>query len=833
MALRKDLANLTINLDMESEALIRSANRSARHIASLGKSGGSAERGFSMLQGRVGGLASALAGLGMPQPLMAMTALSGAARSLSPMLAPITAGITSLGARLGTSSGGLAAAASGASAAIAGIATSSAALAAGAAVAGPAALLAGFGALTKVLVSSTASLDALAKASKALQMPSAELRLLRDFGGQQGWREGAENLIIRMMDRSLIDARRGTQRKVDAFAIAGIDIHLTQSKWDQLQSIFSGLSRLDPAPQMRAAMEIFGPRYAGQAIQALDGWEETITRIQRHRDLTPYVDLSGVEELHNRSADLKVRWESLKDTFKIALIPIGEGTIKAVEMVLWYVGQIPKAWRGIKGMFSGSELEEEANRVRNAVSGALDPEAFADSAAQVEQILAKSKSAFATLREEVEALRRGMTSNTFTQAKHNEAISLAVDKFYALSDPVREYQEGLRQILELQQMGAISYEQTQAATEKITAPLLAAGDAIRATLSPLDEVKGKLEEIAAVAKGHMVDGVKIGGLTDSEALRASRKAISDYVSSAATDFAGLLEFYRKNKSLFSDPAWSDPLQRLITASYDARTPLENLNRQLENIELAFSDGYLSIDLYRDAVRQLVEGFQPASASLEEVSAKLVNMSKIGTQFGTEELLGITQSLQPFERLAAIMDGMLLGDLDPSRALSGINTLFGQLQDEVFQLEEALLFGEITPMLFEEKLSPLLDGLKEAQWLAANVFGATLDMGSEWHRMNQRMLEEQNRQMREYEKDMAAMAAQMEPAALGSVHWLDSFDMGGGAAGVASASQIAGVLATAQAISRKPEEETAKNTRLTVERLDRLVTITERNIGGLL
>ena len=212
----------------------------------------------------------------------------------------------------------------------------------------------------------------------------------------------------------------------------------------------------------------------------------------------------------------------------------------------------------------------------------------------------------------------------------------------------------------------------------------------------------------------------------------------------------------------------------------------------------------------------------------------MNMSKIGEQFSTEDLLSLTASLRPLERISAVMDGLMFGDLGSAKAFTSINTLFGQLQNEVFSLEEALSLGQINPMLFEEKLAPLLEGLKEAQWIAKNIFGSTLDMGSEWHRINREAIDAQAEQMRQYydslEEVMQGMRppAWMMPGAFTSVQWGEG-GLGVGHAGVSSAAQIAGVVATAQAVSRRPEEETAKNTKAIAEGVAKLA----RREGGLL
>ena len=826
---RKDLANLTINLDMNSSALIAKSQQSTRYLGSLGKAGGGLEKGFGALQNRFGGVASALAALGLPQPLVAFTALGTAAKSLAPALAPITAGVSQLTARLGMS--GLGAAASGAASAVSGFLASSAGLAA---VTAPAALLAGFGALTKVLANSTAHLDELAKSSKALQMPSADLRMLRDFGQYQGARPGAENMMVRMLDRSLIEARYGTQRKIDAFKMVGIDINQTQAKWQQLQDIFAGMSRLSPSSQMRAAMEIFGPRVAGEAVKVLDGWEDALERVRKNRDITPYIDLQKFEEFQDRATDIQLRWDSFKDALKSGLLPVGETTITAFEGIV----SAMSAFKNIIGkgidLVMFDNVSKSAKKMRTAIASATDPEEISENSAQLSQLLAKIKNPIDDFEKDLNTLWHALNKGAVTQNQYNEYIRQAVDGFFSLSDPVRQYQEGLKKINELQYAGVITYEQSTAATKKITEPLEQAGNAIRAMLSPLDQVRKKLEDIADVAKGYEVNGVKIGGLTDAEALRASRNAVTEYINGVASDFDGLMDLYRKNKALFSEDPFDVPFQRLLSASSDVSTPLEKLNRQMNNINLAFDDGLMSIDWYSEAMANLVRGFTPVATSLEEVSAKIVNMSKIGEQFSTEDLLSLTASLRPIERISAIMDGLILGDLGASKAFSGINTLFGQLQNEVFSLEEALSLGQINPMLFEEKLAPLLEGLKEAQWIAKNIFGSTLDMGSEWNRINREAIDAQAEQMRQYydslEDVMQNMRppAWMMPGAFTSVQWGEG-GLGVGHAGVSSAAQIAGVVATAQAVSRRPEEETAKNTKVIAEGVAKLA----RREGGLL
>lgn len=826
---RKDLANLTINLDMNSSALIAKSQQSTRYLCSLGKAGGGLERGFSALQNRFSSVAGALSSLGVPQPLVVFTSLGSAAKSLAPALAPITASVSQLSARLGMS--GLGAAASEAAGAVSGFLASSAGLAA---VTAPAALLAGFGALTKVLANSTAHLDELAKSSKALQMPSADLRMLRDFGNYQGMRPGAENLMIRMLDRSLIEARYGTQRKVDAFKLLGVDINQTQGKWQQLQDIFAGLSRLAPSVQMRAAMEVFGSRYASQVVMVLNDWAGAVERVQRNRDITPYVDLSAFEEFQDRATDLQIRWESFKDSLKGGLLPVGEVTITAFEGLVSAMGAIKNIiGKGID-LVMLEDATKSAKKMKTALAAAIDPDEVADNSAQLSAILAKIKNPIDDFKSDLNTLWIGIQQGSVTQKQYNEYLRQTVDSFFALTDPVRQYQDGLKKIVDLQRMGALTYEQSTAATTKITEPLVQAGNAIRAMLTPLEQVKKKLEDIADVAKGYEVNGVKIGGLTDAEALKASRNAVTEYINGVASDFDGLMDLYRKNKALFSEAPFDVPFSRLLTASSDVSTPLEKLNRQISNINLAFDDGLMSIDWYSEAMANLVRGFAPVATSLEEVSAKIVNMSKIGEQFSTEDLLSLTASLRPIERISAIMDGFMLGDLGGAKAFSGINTLFGQLQNEVFSLEEALSLGQINPMLFEEKLAPLLEGLKEAQWIAKNIFGSTLDMGSEWHRINREAIDAQAEQMRQYydslEEVMQGMRppAWMMPGAFTSVQWGEG-GLGVGHAGVSSAAQIAGVVATAQAVSRRPEEETAKNTKVIAEGVLKLT----RREGGLL
>lgn len=705
----------------------------------------------------------------------------------------------------------------------------------------------GLGILSKIIVSTTKHMDALAKSAKALQMPSQSLLVLKDFGDYSGWREGADQFIIRMMDRASIDASLGSKQKIDAFKLLGIDINESMSKYDKFFSIMSGLERLSPRLQMQSAMEIFGPRNAGMVIQALDGWRDTLDRVYKNRDVSPYADLSAVEKLQDRATDLQKRWDSFKDRMKLALLPFAEVGIWLFEgfvKVLQTIVKIMKfgATLGAK-VFAGSKEEankfkEELDKISNSLSDIGNEEAISEMTAKLEKITSAIKSPIEDFKEDFRDLQAFLKQGSISQSQYNEYLEKTVNAMFDIQDPIKKYRSELEKIDELQRMGVITHEQTQKALENIKKPYEEAGNAIRdGMLSPLEKVKKELRELNETARGITVDGVKVGGLNQEEYLAATRWKTKEFISGISKDFDGLLKQLSENSDLFKHHAWIDSMQELIDETFTQLNPLDDFIDKMKNINNAFEDGYLNMDMYTKSIEDLVTGFQPATDKLDEISAKLIEMSKLGKVFGTEGLLDLTSGLKPIERISAIMDGYMLGGLDPRSTFSAINTMFGQLQDEVFQLEEALSLGQINPMLFQEKLSPLLEGLREAEWIASSIFGSMLDPGAQWWNKFNQQIEHQREQFQKYQEEMEEMMENMAPpayqgpGAFTSVEWGDA---GGGleSAGVASATQIAGIMATAQALSQRPAEKTASNTGKIVERMDNLITLQERNHGGL-
>ncbi len=1023
---RRDLANLTVNLDMNSTQLIQKSQESARYINSLKNASGGTERGFGQLQNKMNGVASAMASLGVPQPLMTLNAFSTVANSLVPVFQPIIKGVTDFAKNLksidmkpmttslsdGFSSmlnnvkrisseiintilrmitritgmnipliGGTGNVGGGAlqgltHAATAGgvagitskfklpnisnlftskiqveaiktasvisalsnllndklsviwtgkiggsvvdvdyekklkkqfeniggyfsklklskklliefmgganlknidilrhlnninllpligkfnllISTVGNALSKigkfifsfstlGAAVSIVGLVSIAIMGLTKLIVNATKDLDKLAKTAKSMQMSNIELKFMQDFGDYQGWAEGAEKIIIRMMDKSLIAARGGSKGKIDAFAMLGVDFDKSVNKWDRFQEILKGLSKLSKDDQQFAAMEIFGSRNAAQVIQGLDGYADTLDRVKKNRDISPYINLKDIEEAQDRASDLSHRWSSLKDSFKVAF------TLPIVNTGVWVSEQFVKLLNGAKtfgsemaAMFSGetyfsSELIKmipALDKLFKSSGEIIDEESITESFTTLEKALEKIKSPAEGLKEELIDLKRLVDQNYMSQDQYNKYIDYTVDAMLSLDDPVRKYRTELEKINELQNMGVITSTQYADALNKITDTLTSPADKlIDSVKSPLDKLQDDLKEMGKISQGYMVDGVKIGGLTDEQMISYKKSKVGDYIKSLHNDLDGLLKFAAENKDTLSDTVWSNALQDLINKAYNANTPLTEFQNKLINLNDGFNSGYLGIEQYRKSVDDLVTGFQPATDKFDEISAKLVNMSNLGKQLGTEKLLDLTSGLLPIERISAVMDAMMLGGLNQRTALTAINTLFGQLQDEVFNLEDALSLGNISPILFEEKLAPLLDGLREAQWIASNIFGSSLDMGSVWFNKQREMMQAQAEQIKQYEEDMAEaikdmwFPAERGPGLFGSVQFGELGDAG--TAGLATSTQIAGVMATARYAGRKPEIETADNTRDISNKMEKLIYVTERG-GGLL
>lgn len=705
-----------------------------------------------------------------------------------------------------------------------------------------------FAGLSKLIVNSTKDLDKLTKSAKSFQMSNLDFRYMADFGAYSGWRDNAEQFIIRQMDRATIDARYGSKKKVDAFELVGIDINKNMSKWNRFQKILEGLNKLNKSDQQFAAMEIFGARNASQVIQSIDGYAETIERIQKNRDWTPYMDMTALEELQNKSTDIATQWSSLKDSFWSSLVPVGElgimfakipvGALKTAKNIGYEIGSI--IWGDNMMAMEAFKMVPAIQRMFSTLNDTLglDEEGMTEAFERLEKVLEKIESPVDKFKDEMIDMKRLLDQNFMTQDQYNKYLEITVDSLLGIEDPIKKYREELDKINQLQDMGVLSGTQyadvLNKITDTLTSPATSLMDSIK---SPMEKLQTELKEMNKIAQGYMVDGVKIGGLTDEQMIDYKQSKVSDYIKSLHSDFEGLLKFANQNKDLLSDEIWTNALKELINVTQDIDTPLSAFQGRLYNINDAFNEGWLNVEQYNKAIDDLVTGFQPATDSLDEISAKLINMSNLGKLFGTEDILDLTAGLLPIERISAIMDGMMLGSLETRRAFSSINTLFGQLQDEVFQLEEALSLGQITPMLFEEKLSPLLEGLREAQWIASNIFGSTFDMGSQWHSKQREMMDSYAEQMRDYQENMQDIMEDMwmpyqGPGAFSRVNWLDGGDSGPGTAGVASATQIAGLMATAQALTKKPEEQTADNTKSIAEKMDTLIRVTEKS-GGLL
>lgn len=705
-----------------------------------------------------------------------------------------------------------------------------------------------FAGLSKLIVNATKDLDALTKSAKSFQMSNLDFRYMKDFGAYSGWRDNAEQFVIRQMDRALIDARYGSKKKVDAFELVGIDIDKNMSKWNRFQHILAGLDKLDKRDQQFAAMEIFGVRNASQVIQAIDGYAETVERIQKNRDWTPYMDMTALEELQNKSTDIATQWSSLKDSFWSSLVPVGElgimfakipvGALKTAKNIGYEIGSI--IWGDNMMAMEAFKMVPAIQRMFSTLNDTLglDEEGMTEAFERLEKVLEKIESPVDKFKDEMIDMKRLLDQNFMTQDQYNKYLEITVDSLLGIEDPIKKYREELDKINQLQDMGVLSGTQyadvLNKITDTLTSPATSLMDSIK---SPMEKLQTELKEMNKIAQGYMVDGVKIGGLTDEQMIDYKQSKVSDYIKSLHSDFEGLLKFANQNKDLLSDEIWTNALKELINVTQDIDTPLSAFQSRLYNINDAFNEGWLNVEQYNKAIDDLVTGFQPATDSLDEISAKLINMSNLGKLFGTEDILDLTAGLLPIERISAIMDGMMLGSLEARRAFSSINTLFGQLQDEVFQLEEALSLGQITPMLFEEKLAPLLEGLREAQWIASNIFGSTFDMGSQWHSKQREMMDSYAEQMRDYQENMQDIMEDMwmpyqGPGAFGRVNWLDGGDSGPGSAGVASATQIAGLMATAQALTKKPEEQTADNTKSIAEKMDTLIRVTEKS-GGLM
>ena len=487
-------------------------------------------------------------------------------------------------------------------------------------------------------------IDVLAKTADKLGLTTQALGAFRFAANKAGLESSTMDMALQRMTRRLSEAAYGMGEAQGALKELGLDAKAMAGSGleEQLYIVADALADVkNPADRVRLAFKLFDSEGVAMVNMLDQGAAGLKAARKEFEALGSAVDRLDAAKIEAANDAMTAMGESLKGISQDVAVETAPYVKVVADQFTWLSSSIAKSDMAAK------VFATDLKALPSALGASVIFAPLAAPASAFVQYLERTSKATEDAAESItkaaEARRQANADNVAASAAmdaQQKLIKEGAKVYEETRKPMENYQAELDRINNLHKQGAIDAETHARAIEKAKDEYESAA---KSSYKYGSRAKAVYEETRTPLERYMLDMQELNELLNAGAInqdmynRAAANARDEY-----RDASGLTKMIEDRQNAL-EKTQKDISDRAARVFDETRTPLEEYESELDNLNDLFSKGAINQDTYNRAIAKMRDELYDGNKPIEERIDKLKEVDRLEGKFSSDKFGGSGKS----------------------------------------------------------------------------------------------------------------------------------------------------------------------------------------------